>query len=74
VERCKKCIACQGEGGTSKTRPSPHLPKVATRSNKVSPRTLQTAVVHSSNLILYAKYVKLTLNGEVISVHPIFYL
>jgi hypothetical protein len=31
--------------GTSKKRPSPHLHKVPTRSNKVSPRTLQTALV-----------------------------
>jgi hypothetical protein len=33
--------------GTSKKRPSPHLHKVPTRSNKVSARTLQTALVHS---------------------------
>jgi hypothetical protein len=31
--------------GTSKKRPSPHLHKDPTRSNKVSPRTLQTALV-----------------------------
>jgi hypothetical protein len=31
------------KGGTSKKRPSPHLHKVLTRINKVSPRTLQTA-------------------------------
>jgi hypothetical protein len=31
--------------GTSKKRPSPHLHEVPTRSNKVSPRTLQTALV-----------------------------
>jgi hypothetical protein len=42
VERCKKCIACQG--GTSKKRPSPHLHKVPTRSNKVSPRNFQTTL------------------------------
>jgi hypothetical protein len=42
VERCKKCIACKG--GTSKKIPSPHLHKVPTRSNKVSPRTFQTAL------------------------------
>jgi hypothetical protein len=29
----------------SKKRPSPHLHKVPTRSNKVSPRTFQTALV-----------------------------
>jgi hypothetical protein len=34
------------KGGTSKKRPSPHLHKVLTRSNKVNPRTLQTAVVY----------------------------
>jgi hypothetical protein len=33
------------KGGTSKTRPSPHLHKVPTRSNKLSPRTLQTSLV-----------------------------
>jgi hypothetical protein len=33
------------KGGTSKKRPSPHLHKVSIRSNKVSPRTLQTAQV-----------------------------
>jgi hypothetical protein len=33
------------KGGSSKTRPSSHLYKVSTRSNKMSPRTLQTALV-----------------------------
>jgi hypothetical protein len=33
------------KGGTSKKRPSPHLHKVPTRSNKVSPRTLPTALI-----------------------------
>jgi hypothetical protein len=33
------------KGGASKKRPSPHLYKVPTRSNKMSPRTLETAVV-----------------------------
>jgi hypothetical protein len=32
-------------GGTSKNRPSLHLHKVQTRSNKMSPRTFQTALV-----------------------------
>jgi hypothetical protein len=32
-------------GGASKKRPSPHLHKVSTRSNKVSPRTLQSSLV-----------------------------
>jgi hypothetical protein len=35
--------ASLAKGGTSKKIPSPHLHKVPTRSNKVSPRTLQTA-------------------------------
>jgi hypothetical protein len=35
------------KGGTSKKRLSLYLHKVSTRSNKVSPRTLQTDVVHS---------------------------
>jgi hypothetical protein len=34
------------KGRTSKKRPSPHLHQVPTRSNKVSPRTFQTALVH----------------------------
>jgi hypothetical protein len=33
------------KGGTSKKRPSPHLHKVPNQSNKVSPRTLETALV-----------------------------
>jgi hypothetical protein len=33
------------KGSTSKKRPSPHLHKVPTRSNKLSPRTLQTTLV-----------------------------
>jgi hypothetical protein len=37
--------ASLAKGGTSKKRPSPHLHKVSTRSNKVSPRTLQTVLV-----------------------------
>jgi hypothetical protein len=36
------------KGSTSKKRPSPHLHKVPTRSNKASPGTLQTALVHTS--------------------------
>jgi hypothetical protein len=34
------------KGGSSKKRPSPHLHKVPSRSNEVSPRTLQTALVY----------------------------
>jgi hypothetical protein len=37
--------ASLAKGGTSKKRPSPHLHKVSTRSNKVSPWNLQTALV-----------------------------
>jgi len=33
--------------GTSKKRPSPHLNKVLTRSNKVSPWTLRTALIYT---------------------------
>jgi hypothetical protein len=44
VERCKKRIVCQGR--YFEKVPSPHLHKIPTRStNKVSPRTLQTALV-----------------------------
>jgi hypothetical protein len=38
--------ASLAKGGTSKERPSSHLHKVPTRSNKESPRTFQTALVH----------------------------
>jgi hypothetical protein len=34
------------KGGISKKRPSSHLYRVPTRSNKVSPRTFQKALVH----------------------------
>jgi hypothetical protein len=37
--------ASLAKGGTSKKGPSPHLHKVPTRSNEVSLRTLQTALV-----------------------------
>jgi hypothetical protein len=37
--------ASLAKGGTSKERPSPHLHKVPTRSNKVSPQTSQMALV-----------------------------
>jgi hypothetical protein len=35
----------------SEKKPSPHLRKVPTRSNKVSPRTFQTAIVFAINLL-----------------------
>jgi hypothetical protein len=51
VESCKKCIACQGRYFEKET--SPHLQKVPTRSNKVSPVTFQTALVYSTNYDMY---------------------
>jgi protein gp37 len=39
--------ASLAKGGTSKKRPSPHLHKVPTRNNMVSPRTFQTALVYN---------------------------
>jgi hypothetical protein len=58
------------KGGTSKKRPSPHLHKVPTRSNKVSPRTLQTALVfrYISSGIFWFSIIKLRLSR---SSHPI---
>jgi hypothetical protein len=41
--------ASLAKGGTSKKRPSPHLHEVPTRSNKVSPRTFQTALVNETH-------------------------
>jgi hypothetical protein len=38
------------KGGTSKKGPSPHLHQVTTPSNKVSPRTLQMALVYFASL------------------------
>jgi hypothetical protein len=40
--------ASLAKGGTSKKRPLPHLHKVPTRNNKLSPRTFQTVFVHST--------------------------
>jgi len=40
--------------GTSKKRPSPYLHKVPTRSNKVSPRIFQTALVQLSLTLVYS--------------------
>jgi hypothetical protein len=37
------------KGGTSKKKPSMHLHKVPTQSNKVSPSTLQMALIHKFN-------------------------
>jgi hypothetical protein len=51
VERCKKCVrsASLAKGSSSKMKPSLHLHIVPTRSNKVSPRTFQTALVYVSS-------------------------
>jgi hypothetical protein len=38
--------ASLAKGGTSKKRPLPHLHKVPTRNNKVSPQNFQTALVY----------------------------
>jgi hypothetical protein len=40
--------ASLAKGGTLKKRPSPHLHKVRTRNNEVSPRTFQTALLYSN--------------------------
>jgi hypothetical protein len=42
--------ASLAKGGTSTKRPSPHLHKFSTRSNKVSPLTFQTALVYWNRL------------------------
>jgi hypothetical protein len=47
----KKVRRLLSKGGTSKKRPSPHLHKVPTRSNKVSPRTSQTVLVDEGQYI-----------------------
>jgi hypothetical protein len=43
---CVVRSATLAKGSTSKKRPSPHLHKVPTRSNKASPRIFQTALVY----------------------------
>jgi hypothetical protein len=55
--------ASLAKGGTLKKRPSPHLYKVPTRSNKVSPRTLQTVLVklitnHNANGFLLSSSIR----------------
>jgi len=42
--------ALLAKGGTSKKRLSPHLHKVPTQSNRVSPQTLQMALIHKKEL------------------------
>jgi hypothetical protein len=51
VERCKKFIAYQGR--YFEKRPSPHLHKVPTRSNTVSPRNFQTSLVIRKSLGIF---------------------
>jgi hypothetical protein len=51
------------KGSTSKKRPSPHIHKVPTRNNKVSPRTFQTGLLCS----LYYRSVYFY-NGEAVPV------
>jgi hypothetical protein len=47
--------ASLAKGDTPKMRPSPHLHKVPTRSNKVSPWTFQTALVVRNFIPLFLK-------------------
>jgi hypothetical protein len=49
-------IESLSKGGTSKKRPSPHLHKVPTRSNKVGPRTFQTALVPTLRPYTFMEY------------------
>jgi hypothetical protein len=51
------------KGGTSKKRPSPHLHKITTRSNKVSPRNSQTSFVYRP-IYLFAIKFNLLFNGD----------
>jgi hypothetical protein len=44
--------ASLAKGGAPKKRPSPHLHKIPTRSNKVGPRTFQTAVVNTTVFLI----------------------
>jgi hypothetical protein len=50
--------ASLAKGGTLKNRPSPHLHKVPTQSNKVSPRTLQMVLTDLTTKISF-KYERL---------------
>jgi hypothetical protein len=43
--------ASLAKGSISKKRPLPHLYKVPTRSNKVSPHTFQTALIYAETLL-----------------------
>jgi hypothetical protein len=59
--------ASLAKGGTLKKRPSPHLHKVPTRSNKVSPRTLQTPLIYSYSCVyVYPVLILLLLRTKVI--------
>jgi hypothetical protein len=57
--------ASLAKGGASKMRPSPHLQKVPTRSKRVSPRTLQTALVY----VCHSVFRKVNIDGLV--PHPL---
>jgi hypothetical protein len=66
--------ASLAKGGTSKKRSSSHLHKAPNQSNKVSPRTFQTAVVynrfnclHDHGMLKKVKQQMLLLNGSVAS-------
>jgi hypothetical protein len=56
--------ASLAKGGTSKKTPSPHLHKVLTWSNKVSPQTLQTTLVckYKFHRLLWAPANRSTVN------------
>jgi hypothetical protein len=70
--------ASLAKGCTSKQRPSPHLHKVPTQSNKVSPRTLQMPLVLPPWQITYNSLIKClieiqSINRTVIQFHKINY-
>jgi hypothetical protein len=48
--------ASLAKGGTSKKRPSPHLQKVPTRINKVSPRIFEAALLCGIGVFLLTQY------------------
>jgi hypothetical protein len=57
--------ASLAKGGTSKKRPSSYLHKVPTRSNKMSPRTLQTALLLYIKYTVYYIYMHIHTRGQV---------
>jgi hypothetical protein len=58
------------KGSASKKRPSPHLHKVPTRSNKASPRTFQTAIIypHTSTSVLRSVHFSISFRFLYVSV------